>query len=53
MDTPGISVRPIEMPGHSVAALAAYPEFSCRGEPVITSYSIHYTKLYEIEEFLK
>jgi hexosaminidase len=30
-----ITVVPeIEMPGHSVAALAAYPELSCRGEPL-------------------
>jgi hexosaminidase len=30
-----IAVVPeIEMPGHSVAALAAYPEFSCRGVPL-------------------
>jgi hexosaminidase len=30
-----ITVVPeIEMPGHSVAALAAYPEYSCREEPL-------------------
>jgi hexosaminidase len=30
----GITVVPeIEMPGHSVAALAAYPEYSCSGGP--------------------
>jgi hexosaminidase len=30
----GITIVPeIEMPGHSVAALAAYPEFSCGGGP--------------------
>ena len=30
----GITVIPeIEMPGHSLAALAAYPEFSCTGGP--------------------
>jgi len=27
-------VPEIEMPGHSVAALAAYPDLSCRGEPL-------------------
>lgn len=27
-------VPEIEMPGHSVAALAAYPQFSCKGEPL-------------------
>lgn len=27
----------IEMPGHSTAALAAYPEFSCNGKPVDVS----------------
>jgi len=26
-------VPEIEMPGHAVAALAAYPEFSCTGGP--------------------
>lgn len=32
-----ITVVPeIEMPGHSLAALAAYPEFSCRGGPIET-----------------
>ncbi len=32
--TRGVSVVPeIEMPGHSVAALAAYPELACRGGP--------------------
>ena len=31
----GIMVVPeIEMPGHCVAALAAYPELSCTGEPI-------------------
>jgi hexosaminidase len=29
-------VPEIEMPGHSCAALAAYPEFSCTGEPYTT-----------------
>ena len=29
-------VPEIEMPGHSVAALAAYPQFSCSGEPRTT-----------------
>ena len=30
----GIAVIPeIELPGHSVAALAAYPEYSCTGGP--------------------
>jgi hexosaminidase len=30
-----VSVVPeIEMPGHSVAALAAYPEYSCTGKPI-------------------
>ena len=29
-------VPEIEMPGHSVAALAAYPELSCTGGPFIT-----------------
>jgi hexosaminidase len=30
-----VSVVPeIEMPGHSVAALAAYPEYSCTGKPL-------------------
>ncbi len=30
-----ITVVPeIELPGHSVAALAAYPEFSCKGQPL-------------------
>ena len=24
----------VEMPGHAVAAIAAYPEFSCRGKPL-------------------
>ncbi len=27
-------VPEIEMPGHSVAALAAYPEYSCTGKPI-------------------
>jgi hexosaminidase len=32
-----INITPeIEMPGHSVAALAAYPQFSCTGEPYTT-----------------
>lgn len=31
----GITVIPeIELPGHSIAALAAYPEYSCTGEPL-------------------
>ncbi len=36
-------VPEIEMPGHSVAALAAYPELSCRGEPleVETRWGVH------------
>ncbi len=36
-------VPEIEMPGHSVAALAAYPELSCTGEPleVMTQWGIH------------
>jgi hexosaminidase len=36
-------VPEIEMPGHSTAALAAYPELSCRGEPieVATRFGIH------------
>ncbi len=36
-------VPEIEMPGHSVAALAAYPELSCRGEPleVQTRWGVH------------
>ncbi len=40
----GIDIVPeIEMPGHSVAALAAYPEFSCTGGPfeVETQWGIH------------
>jgi hexosaminidase len=40
----GINIVPeIEMPGHSVAALAAYPEFSCTGGPfeVETQWGIH------------
>jgi len=33
----------IELPGHSVAALAAYPEFSCTGGPfeVETAWGVH------------
>ena len=33
----------IEMPGHSVAALAAYPEYSCTGGPfkVETAWGVH------------
>lgn len=33
----------IEMPGHSVAALAAYPQFSCSGGPfeVETAWGVH------------
>lgn len=36
-------VPEIEMPGHSKAALAAYPEFSCTGGPfeVATRFGIH------------
>ena len=36
-------VPEIEMPGHSVAALAAYPEFSCTGGPfeVETQWGVH------------
>lgn len=36
-------VPEIEMPGHSVAALAAYPELSCTGGPfeVATTWGIH------------
>ena len=35
-----ISIVPeIEMPGHSVAALAAYPELSCTGGPFNTDFS--------------
>jgi len=30
-------VPEIEMPGHATAALAAYPEFSCTGEPYSTN----------------
>jgi len=31
----GIMVLPeIELPGHATAAIAAYPELSCRGEPI-------------------
>ena len=31
----GVDVIPnIDMPGHAVAAIAAYPELSCKGEPV-------------------
>jgi len=40
----GINVVPeIEMPGHSVAALASYPELSCTGGPfaVETQWGIH------------
>jgi len=40
----GIEIVPeIEMPGHSVAALAAYPELSCTGGPfeVETQWGIH------------
>ncbi len=40
----GINIVPeIEMPGHSVAALAAYPELSCTGGPfeVETQWGIH------------
>ena len=39
-----ISVIPeIEMPGHSYAALASYPEFSCSGGPfeVSTAWKVH------------
>ncbi|MCA8960636.1 MAG: beta-N-acetylhexosaminidase [Planctomycetes bacterium] len=39
----GIEVIPeIELPGHAVAALAAFPELSCRGEPmpVATTWGI-------------
>lgn len=37
----------IEMPGHSGAALAAYPEYSCNGKPQATPNSIlHHTKQY-------
>lgn len=39
-----INVVPeIEMPGHSVAALAAYPEYSCTGGPfeVQTQWGVH------------
>jgi hexosaminidase len=39
-----INVVPeIEMPGHSVAALAAYPQFSCTGGPfeVQTQWGVH------------
>lgn len=43
-----ITVIPeIEMPGHSGAALAAYPEFSCNGKPQESPNSIlHHTKEY-------
>ncbi len=36
-------VPEIEMPGHSVAALASYPEYSCLGEPlkVQTQWGVH------------
>lgn len=36
-------VPEIEMPGHATAALAAYPEYSCSGEPreVETAWGIH------------
>ena len=36
-------VPEIEMPGHSVAALAAYPQFSCTGGPfeVETRWGVH------------
>ncbi|MCI0692494.1 glycoside hydrolase family 20 protein [candidate division KSB1 bacterium] len=36
-------VPEIEMPGHSVAALAAYPEYSCTGGPfeVETQWGVH------------
>ena len=36
-------VPEIEMPGHSVAALAAYPEYSCTGGPfeVSTQWGVH------------
>ncbi len=36
-------VPEIEMPGHSLAALAAYPEFSCTGGPfeVATQWGVH------------
>jgi len=39
-----ITVIPeIEMPGHSIAALAAYPEFSCRMKPleVTNAWGVH------------
>ncbi|MEN8241533.1 MAG: beta-N-acetylhexosaminidase [Chloroflexota bacterium] len=40
-----ITVVPeIEMPGHSVAALAAYPELSCRGEPLEVRTAIGISK---------
>jgi hexosaminidase len=39
-DARHITIVPeIEMPGHSVAALAAYPQFSCSGEPYSTDIS--------------
>ncbi len=36
-------VPEIEMPGHSVAALAAYPQFSCTGGPFLvqTQWGVH------------
>ncbi|MDX1702620.1 MAG: family 20 glycosylhydrolase, partial [Melioribacteraceae bacterium] len=43
-DSRFIEVIPeIELPGHSVAALAAYPEFSCTGGPfeVATTWGVH------------
>lgn len=40
----GITVLPeIEMPGHSSAALAAYPEYSCQGTPVMVQTGGNYS----------
>lgn len=39
----GITVLPeIEMPGHSAAALAAYPQYSCQGLPVMVQTGGNY-----------
>jgi hexosaminidase len=35
-------VPEIEIPGHSQAALAAYPEFSCSGEPGFVGYFVNF-----------
>ena len=40
----GITVLPeIEMPGHSSAVLAAYPEYSCHGTPVLVQTGGNYS----------